>query len=404
MPGALTRTTCLHLGALLLTIFLAYQGLFSYRHARAGAHASALQKTRHYEACADGYDVIYLGDSRTYCGIHPSALDSLLGTHSINLSMFAHWLPTQYAQFKELVPMIPAGTTVVWSLGHTNFRPIGDSWWNADTYPLSWHHLPAFLRWGYPMRRLLASVPPLHSFAELRHWCRIGYTKLRGRLSRVVWTRMLKRAVPSAAARPAATYTAVEDHVIVDLVARCTEEPGAERVTVLYDDDLATSLEILRDDGAYRRVELVGEYFRDKQREHAEDLTRKVGEIESADVLEHPFTGPGRPEDLPHPAFWKTFLGILDLFEGRDLTLIVNEMSEAPYTYVTAARREAFRAFLGNQVRPEVERRGHIYTVADFRSLTDADFFDYNHLNSRGIAKYTPLLARELQPHVSGAR
>ena len=58
----------------------------------------------------------------------------------------------------------------------------------------------------------------------------------------------------------------------------------------------------------------------------------------------------------------------------------------------------AWRALMREQVRPEVERRGFVYLRADLDRLDDADYFDHNHLNSRGIATYSRLLAPLLAP------
>src|ERR1044071_8369711 len=79
--------------------------------------ASLESKLAWYELHANEIDVIYIGDSRAYCGIHADLLDPLLGTHSLNMASFANWLPTQLALVRDLVPKIPKGTTVVWSIG-----------------------------------------------------------------------------------------------------------------------------------------------------------------------------------------------------------------------------------------------------------------------------------------------
>jgi hypothetical protein len=48
-----------------------------------------------------------------------------------------------------------------------------------------------------------------------------------------------------------------------------------------------------------------------------------------------------------------------------------------------------------------VEGHGLRYVRADFNRYADSDYFDYNHLNSRGIEKYTSELAALLRPHMS---
>ena len=44
------------------------------------------------------------------CGMHPDVIDPLLGRRSLNLSRWAHWLPTQYPFTQDLLPLVPAGT------------------------------------------------------------------------------------------------------------------------------------------------------------------------------------------------------------------------------------------------------------------------------------------------------
>jgi hypothetical protein len=78
--------------------------------------------------------------------------------------------------------------------------------------------------------------------------------------------------------------------------------------------------------------------------------------------------------------------------------LVVNEVEEAPYVYITPERRDDLRRFMREQVRREVNARGFPYVRVDFDQLSDADYFDFNHLNQDGIRKYSRLLAERLQP------
>lgn len=96
------------------------------------------------------YSAIFLGDSRTYCDIHPELLESFVpGMHALNLSNFSNWFPTQLGVVREIANRIPPGTQVIWSIGHQNFSssripvvyPIGFAdalrltWWNAGKAP-----------------------------------------------------------------------------------------------------------------------------------------------------------------------------------------------------------------------------------------------------------------------------
>src|SRR5215475_2254762 len=65
-------------------------------------------RVQHYLQDPHAYSVIFLGDSRTYCGIHPELIERYVNTmHGLNLSSFAHWLPTQWSgTLSSLFPMI----------------------------------------------------------------------------------------------------------------------------------------------------------------------------------------------------------------------------------------------------------------------------------------------------------
>lgn len=118
---------------------------FSPWRAKPGVQA----KIDHYRRHRDDYDVIFVGDSRTYCGISPTELDPLLGMRSFNVSTLAHWFPTQFASFQDLLPYVPQDTVVVWSIGHQNFHRVGAGEVNS-TYPIGVRNVPRYLRWGYP--------------------------------------------------------------------------------------------------------------------------------------------------------------------------------------------------------------------------------------------------------------
>ena len=82
--------------------------------------------------------------------------------------------------------------------------------------------------------------------------------------------------------------------------------------------------------------------------------------------------------------------------------MIVNEIEEAPYVYGSPENRQAFREVMRTSVRPRVESRGIPYLTTDLDQLQNDDYFDYNHLNSSGVAKYTPMLAAALRPLLQG--
>ena len=79
------------------------------------------------------------------------------------------------------------------------------------------------------------------------------------------------------------------------------------------------------------------------------------------------------------------------------MQLIVSEIEEAPHQYPTAEHKAYFRKFMRDRVQRTVEAKEFPYVRADVDQLMDEDYFNYNHLNSRGIERFTPLLAKKLR-------
>ena len=154
--------------------------------------------------------------------------------------------------------------------------------------------------------------------------------------------------------------------------------------------DRLTSIVLMHVGGGYERVELDHGFFRQKQRETAVSIRLK-----SADE-------PAAFEAAP--AYWNNFVGLVDLFLSHEVHLIVNEMVEAPFTYLTAERKAKFDRFMRERVQPYVEGRGVPYVRIEWDRFTNEDYFDYNHLNRRGIRKLAPLLAEALRPHIRRPR
>jgi hypothetical protein len=55
-------------------------------------------------------------------------------------------------------------------------------------------------------------------------------------------------------------------------------------------------------------------------------------------------------------------------------------------------------------VRAVVEARGIPYVRVDWDAFSDADYFDAYHLNSRGIARFTPMFAAAVAPALRAIR
>lgn len=330
------------------------------------------------------HDLLFLGDSRTYCGLHPDRLDPLLGTRSLNLSRWAHWFPTQYPFLQDLLPAVPPGTTIVWSIGHQNFVP-ADETVNA-AYPVGAGNVPRYLLAGFrpgELRRNLMVWSPLTQVPGRGEQWR---GQLEGLLSREAWrptaTAPVSQAAPAVPLPPPARVV----DPVEEATLRWTEDPETAWVEQVQFGGRVTSLAIHRRRGSYLRVELVPEFFRARQAEDAVRGTTPQGEFQ------------------PHPAYWRLFLDTLQLLRASGHRIVVNELEEAPYVYGSPESRASCRRFMDQVVRREVTARGFAWIRADLDRLKDEHYFDWNHLNSEGVALYTPLVAEALLPHVTPRR
>jgi hypothetical protein len=355
----------------------------------ASSTGTAWEKVKYYVPRAKQFDLVFVGDSRTLCAFDTALYDQMLGTHSINLATWAHWFPTQYPQFQDIVDAIPKGATVVWSIGHQNFRAIHEQ--VNQQYPLGARNVIRYLRWGYSWHSIEDNilgyairysagwyVPGLRAFAMRGSWHARAEDFFNHRIigetpsaPQAAYSpeRLAENAKRAAAA--SAFYQSLPETVGID--------PS-------HDGPLVTSITVAQRGGSSTRVELEPEFFRKKQRERA--------------ASDPPV--PDQPLEA-QPEFWNTFGGILDLFWGRGVHLVVNEIEEAPYHYREPRARAYYRDFM-KKVEAELRRRGIPYIRADFDELSDADYFDYNHLNSVGIPEYARLVAPLIKPWVSKSK
>jgi hypothetical protein len=123
-------------------------------------------RTAYYQADPRRFDMLFLGDSRTYCGIHSDLIDPLTGRRSINLSAFSHWLPAQYAQLRDIADDIAPGTVVVLSIGHQNFDPSPIQ----RSYPISLANAARLVAFGISppqlVHNLVWALPPVRTLLD----------------------------------------------------------------------------------------------------------------------------------------------------------------------------------------------------------------------------------------------
>jgi hypothetical protein len=364
--------TLVTFGKYLLVIVIVVAGfnLLAYNgwQTREQGRLNLLTKRDIYLNTPENYQVVYFGDSRTFCALHPDLLEPALKARGYNLAFWANWLPTQYAYIEDIAPQIPPGTVFVWSLGHVNFtegkiRPV---------YPLGWPRLPGMLSMGFEFsdlkENLFAYTPVLWTF---------GY---RDRIMEEIDARLGRPIL-------APSETSIEPADVEPIIARYAGPSGANGTEIYRDGSDVASIAIYKTNGAYLRVETKPAYYRDLQRETVTKLST-----------------PDSPEEFrADPRYWVLFQKSLDVLQQHGVRVVLNEIEEAPHHYPSPAARAAARTFMRDQVRAEADRRGIPYIRADFDMLKDAHYFDYNHLNNVGVAAYTELIAPLLRPHVERA-
>lgn len=327
-------------------------------------------RTAYYQADPRRFDMLFLGDSRTYCGIHSDLIDPLTGRRSINLSAFSHWLPAQYAQLRDIADDIAPGTVVVLSIGHQNFDPSPIQ----RSYPISLANAARLVAFGISppqlVHNLVWALPPVRTLLDR--------SSLRDRLLARAGLRV--NSPPPAAIPGQANIAAFPDALAGEaatLLGEWRGKPGIADAQVTIDEGRITSVAIIRTGGSYYRVETDPAYFRARQ------VPAK--------------TDPASFAWTPDPVRLRVFEAMLDLLRERGIATIVNEMAEAPHIYGSDAMQAKFRDAMDRYIRPLAAARGFPYTRVDFDRLNDDDYFDYNHLNSRGIARFTPMLAEKLR-------
>lgn len=303
---------------------------------------NVIAKKNAYLQQPDAFDVVVVGDSRAFCAFQPDLLGPATGQRVVNLAHWGVWLPAQYALLKDLLPKIPPGTTLVWSIGSISFTDGAI----LPNYPLGWSNLPQLLAAGLSFdqmaENLILTLPPLATVANR--------TVLRERADQILET-------PLARGQQAAGAEAAVDAAAIG------------RVEEFADNGRVVSRGLFKVNGAYLRQEIDGDFYRRRQK------------LDKPRVFH------------PEPAYMALFEATLDLLKQSGVRVIVNELEEAPWSYGGAPEREAVRAWMREHVRPEVERHGFAYLRVDFDRLEDRHYFDYNHMNSEGAALFNDMLA-----------
>jgi hypothetical protein len=381
--------------ALYSCLVAAFLGLADYWYARAffppvmpasAGVTNLINRLAWYKAHRSDYNLVFVGDSRTFTDIHPELLDPLLHTSSINLGTFANWFLTQLPFAQDLAPSIPQGTTVIWSIGHANFGP---STGVQRIYPVGFANAVRYLAWGLLTKGLVDNLfyynPALY-FLSTCGDLRKSYVDFLDRPLDVYSLAFISAARAEGAAPLAHSGTPAIPESMIEARARelkqhWQKDPRVAYVDVVNDANRITSLTVFFQRGGYYRIELDPEYFRKKQREFG---SYSSGTAPEAD-----------------PGYWRVFTAILQTFKRNGVSLVVNEVEEAPFLYGDAAERQVYRKFMHDTIEPAVRSYGYPYIRVDFDRLIDDDYFDWDHLNSAGVQKLTPMLAETLAPHIA---
>jgi hypothetical protein len=327
------------------------------------------EKKAYYLAQRNNYNALFLGDSRTLCGMHPDFIDPIWHRRSYNLAHWATWMPMQYALISDIAAAIPPDTIVVWSLGHENFRKQVI----RAVYPIGWHRIPDMILQGYPAGELIT--------AQLAF---TPATALVGRSSEFfdhVHALMGKEVIRLLA----------ENKNVSAEVSTGAREPldeiGARPLTAYVepwrdDQGRLVSVAQYKINGAMARIETVPEFYRAKQ------------------THDDSFSGFNVQQFTADSASMASFVAILEIFKAAGIRLIVNEIEEAPYMYENAGARQAYRDWMRAHIRPVVEEYGFTYIGGNAAHLNNKDYFDYNHLNEHGARAYDAAVGRALKKAV----
>jgi hypothetical protein len=270
----------------------------------------------------------------------------------------------------------------VWSLGHKNFLTQEAVY---RSFPIDLATALLYLEWGYPPSLIADNIAYFHPLGTL--YQQLGDLRARAQA-------FLERSLFGA--QESVTPRALEAEV-ARLEAQYAGDPRNRDVRVTVDDARITSVELYRDRGSYLRVVLDPAYFKKWKQIDLED---RGGAIASESEAREAFDA--WLEGKPEPYLIESFRYALARFRERGARLVVNEISEAPATHRHPWIQRRWQRFMRDRIEPIVHAYGFDYVRTDWQSLSDDDFFDYNHLNTVGNRKYGAMLAEALRPHVAG--
>ena len=356
-----------------------------------GEKAEALKKD------SSNFDLVFLGDSKTYCGFHPSEIDKNLGTRSANLSHWQSGLAVQYAALQDILPHLSKNTTVVYSIGHINFVPEEAS--VKIVYPIWPSTLINLMRMGFSWSELAKNV--LWSASRYTNAAYIpGFVVYAHRQSILTRIASFLELPPSTPANIPEGFTTFELHSIPvpklpkgfysdsdkqssieaakKIEAALAHDTRALFVDRIVKDGIATSIGVRGSRGGYWHIIIRSDYFERIKKLRVEKITRPI------------------PESSKYVA--ERYLVLLDeiisLFQKHGVRLVINELNESPMSYKFEQDKVYLESVM-KTVRKMVESRGVPYIRVNPELLSDTDYFDHNHFTRKGAQKYGALFAQE---------
>lgn len=321
-----------------------------------------VEKRKMWSQNKERFDLVFIGDSRTYLGIAPTYIEQSSGLKGYNLGFWANWLPTQVALIRDISKDLPKRKIIVWSVSHDTFKKRPGE---VNTiYPLGMSN--AFSLWqnGFSIRDLSENV--------LRFFPGLSLFVARDRLRMEMNTLLASNgsAAPS-----------VDDTLFKQVAEAGKSTLNAFAALPVISQNAVTAVDFYTDDGGLVRQELVSEYYRARQLEASRDLA-------PADHFQ------------PDSVYVELFQSTLRWLKEHRIPVIVNEMELAPYHYGHGRSGESFRNFM-TSLRADLEREAVPYIRVAFETYPNKYYFDFTHLNHDGVRAYAKDFVTAAVPYVN---
>lgn len=356
---------------IVLMSYIAWQFYYAAQEARSLSSGTIPFKEDFYFKNVKDYNLVIIGDSKAFCAFHPDQLDPVLGTRSLNLAHWSNWFPTQYSFLKKNINRFPKDTQIIWSIGHQNFYKSKIN----TVYPFSLPTVLKFINDGYNASELLNATLSYTPILALYGRSTQIFNKVSSILSKPIYQiAPFQETPPDQSVKKNDVQDTNVQHQKGDPIADWQNHTLTGYLDYYYDDrgNLA-SIGQYKKNGAYLRTEYKPDFYRQKQVKQTISQDKEF------------------PQFTPPPQTWSLFLEMLDLFESHDLKVIVNILDEAPYVYASPNHYKSLQSFLAGPVAAEVTKRGFDFVYVDHAKLQDAHYFDYNHMNSHGVERFSQL-------------